>query len=54
MYYLLHSFLIAMVPRFYEIRNRSTDDVEQLEEEEDKEDEDEVEVYYYVCTFAVV
>jgi len=37
--------MIAMVPRFYEIRKRATDDTEQLEEEEeDKEDEDEVEV----------
>ena len=42
-------FLIAMVPRFYEIRKRAVDDGEQLVEEEDREDEDdEVEVFY--CT----
>ena len=38
--------MIAMVPRFYEIRKRVPDDNEQqLEEEEDREDEDELEVH---------
>ena len=40
--------LLAMVPRFYEIRKHVSDGAEQIEEEEG-EDEDEVEVYNLFC-----
>ena len=46
------NYLIAMVPRFYEVRKRVVDDSEQLGEEESREDdEDEVEVSYCPIDF---
>lgn len=44
--------LLAMVPRFYEIRKHVTNDAEQIEEEEG-EDEDEVEVCYLLHNYFV-
>lgn len=45
-YIVINLFLVAMVPRFYEIRKHAADDAEQLEEEEGREDEEEVEVLH--------